>query len=167
MISAVGYFIKMNKVKLLILAVLAVLSFGISVFAQIPYGQISQNFQQPRSLPILVIDSTKMPTIATHIRQAQAAGYPSILTRTTIKSQIESNRDAACGSFTRPPGKECDEYPFASTYEGGMGSGKRASVMAVPPHEQRVQGGTLSAFYRKLKHGSKFRVCVGKNKVCS
>jgi hypothetical protein len=128
----------------------------------IQFGETAQ-----QGVPTLVIDSQKMPTIAAHIRQAQASGYPRTLTRTTDQKRIKNNRKEACGNFTRPPGKECDEYPFASTYEGGVGTGKRASVKAVPGHEQRVQGGTLSAFYRKLKDGSKFQVCVGKNKVCS
>lgn len=36
-----------------------------------------------------------------------------------------------------------DEYPFASTQQGGIG----ATVMLVPKVEQDAQGGTLNAFY--------------------
>ena len=39
----------------------------------------------------------------------------------------------------------CDEYPFASTLEGGQANG--SSLMLVPATEQMYQGGMLSAFY--------------------
>jgi hypothetical protein len=39
--------------------------------------------------------------------------------RTMNQWLIEHNRDTACPeSRPRPPGKSCDEYPFASTYQG-------------------------------------------------
>ena len=40
-------------------------------------------------------------------------------------------------------GSSCDEYPYASTYEGG----EHASVRRVALWEQFVQGGELSVFY--------------------
>jgi hypothetical protein len=146
----------MNKIKVFLIAVLTVFSFAVTVFAKTPHHAVSQPFGVAQGLPVLVIDSSKMPTIAAHIRLAQAQGYPSTLTRLTNEERIKSNRQAACGNFARPAGYECDEYPFASTYEGGQG----ASVAAAPPHEQRVQGGTISAFYRKLQDGSQFTVSV-------
>lgn len=147
----------MNKIKILVLAILAVLSLGISVFAQTPNRQASQPFEVANGLPVLEINSQKMPTIATHIRQAQAT-KPSTLTRITNKNEIDRNRENACGNFVRRKGIQCDEYPFASTREGGTG----ASTMGVPASEQRIQGGTISAFYRKnkLKNGSQFTVKV-------
>jgi hypothetical protein len=41
----------------------------------------------------------------------------------------------------------CDEYPYASTFQGGAG----ASTAAVPPGEQSAQGTLLSAFYRRFQ----------------
>ena len=41
----------------------------------------------------------------------------------------------------------CDEYPFASTEEGGSGNQLRVSLRLVPVREQSLQGGLLSAFY--------------------
>jgi len=60
-------------------------------------------------------------------------------------------------------GLSCDEYPFASTYQGGAG----ASTMPVPGWEQSVQGGVNSSFYqgnnnqlRPLVNGDIFAVVV-------
>jgi hypothetical protein len=140
----------MKKVLTLVVA-----AFTTAVLVICLGSQFSGTLAQ-QSLPELIIDSQKMPGIAAHIKQAQAQGYPSTLTRLTNKAQIDANRKAACGNFARPIGYECDEYPFASTHEGGNG----ASVAPVLPKEQRVQGGTMSAFYRKLQEGSKFKVIV-------
>jgi Deoxyribonuclease NucA/NucB len=53
----------------------------------------------------------------------------------------------------------CDEYPFASTLEGGAG----ASIAPVPVSEQNSQGGTLSSFYQQnnVPIGGKFFVATG------
>jgi len=117
--------------------------------------------KEKKHLPILVIDSKLMPNIAKHIRAAQAAGQPRVLTYLGAGSpQQTSNRKAACGRFKKTtPNGSCDEYPFASVLEGGSG----ASIMEVPIGEQRTQGGVNNNFYRdKLKSeaGAKFLVVV-------
>lgn len=97
-----------------------------------------------------------MPNIADNIQNAQANGAPSILTRTTDQSRIVANRTVATAAF-RGPGS-ADEYPFASTYEGGAG----AFVRGVPLGELWIQGGVLSRFYQDygLVDGSRFNVSV-------
>ena len=109
-------------------------------------------------LPELEIDEAKMPKIYKHIKDAIADGKPCILTRETDKAKIKENRKKATDGFTPPNDTDTspDEYPFASTKEGGEG----ASVKGVPLKEQRVQGGVLSAFYRKhkIKDGDKFKI---------
>jgi hypothetical protein len=51
-----------------------------------------------------------------------------------------------------------DEYPFASTLQGGRG----ASIAGVPKIEQRRQGGALRGFYAKerVQVGDQFLVVV-------
>jgi hypothetical protein len=108
------------------------------------------------SLPTLEVDSNRMPNIADNIRNAQANGAPTTLTRTQNTALIDANRAAATAGFTGPGSP--DEYPFASTYEGGAG----AFVRGVPLAEQRVQGGVISRFYQDngIVDGSKFHVRV-------
>jgi hypothetical protein len=111
---------------------------------------------QSEELPVLGIDSGKMPNISNNIKNAQANGAPSVLTRTTNQALINSNRSAATSGFTGIGSP--DEYPFASTYEGGSG----AFVSGVPLTEQRIQGGVLSSFYQNnnIGDGDCFVVCV-------
>jgi len=81
---------------------------------------------------------------------------PSILTRTTDQTIINANRANACKGFLGCGSP--DEYPFASTLEGGSG----AFVSGVPIAEQRIQGGVINNFYRKagILNGGRFNVTV-------
>ena len=99
-----------------------------------------------RRLPVFVVDSKRTPAIAAHIRAAQAAGKPAVLHR--ISPIPQDRRPGACRGW-RGPGS-CDEYPFASTYEGGPG---RSSIAGVPPSEQATQGGDLIGFYTRNRIG--------------
>lgn len=81
---------------------------------------------------------------------------PSILTRETDPAIIAANRSAACAGFCGVGSP--DEYPFASTVEGGAG----AWVAGVPVGEQYIQGGTLAQFYARngIGQGDQFQVLV-------
>ncbi|MDR2983571.1 MAG: hypothetical protein LBV34_01905 [Nocardiopsaceae bacterium] len=83
----------------------------------------------PEFTPTYNVSTTNQDTadVAWHIRWAQMnlthhwgwQGHGPELTRTTSPSIIDANRDTACpSSIPRPEGKSCDEYPFASTYQG-------------------------------------------------
>ncbi len=66
------------------------------------------------------------PTLARHIQAAQQSGLPGApgtnpLYRTQDTNLINANRNTACPtSLPRPTGFSCDEYPFATTYEGAF-----------------------------------------------
>lgn len=109
------------------------------------------------SIPTLRFNCKNMPTICSSIRNAMDEGHSQVLHRT--RSSASGNRRAACGGVLAGVGMSCDEYPFASTKEGG----KRARTRVVPLSENHSQGGQLSAFYRKYGIGtsgrnSRFRV---------
>jgi RHS repeat-associated protein len=110
----------------------------------------------PSSVPTLAIDSRRMPNIANNIQNAQDNGAPTVLTRTTNSDLIASNRAAACRGFCGVGSP--DEYPFASTYQGGSG----AFVTGVPLQEQHIQGWTLMQFFKTfgIQDGDPFRVIV-------
>ena len=107
-----------------------------------------------------MFDCTNMPAVCANMRNAiHNKGKPSQLTRTTNSSQIRKNRrDSGCTKMKPGPGMSCDEYPFASTNEGGLG----AVIVAVPLKENQSQGGQLSAFYRKndIQDGGCFKVQI-------
>jgi Deoxyribonuclease NucA/NucB len=133
------------------------LYIGILVALGLLGWNLSRTVKAQAAVPVVVFDSAKVPNIVAHIRAAQAAGKPKILTRTTDSARIAANRKASgCDPSPYASPNSCDEYPFASTYEGGA-SATRASV---PLTENQSQGGTLSSFYtaNNIVDGSKFEV---------
>ncbi|MFE2530725.1 hypothetical protein [Streptomyces sp. NPDC059371] len=73
----------------------------------------------------------EFPELAEHIEYAQTInnlpgrhGTERYLTRLTDRGEIRGNRDTPCpSSLPRPAGKQCDEYPFASTWQGARTGG--------------------------------------------
>jgi len=80
------------------------------------------------------------------------------LSRTVIQSVINANRAAACKGFVKKNATDsCDEFPYASTYQGGLGP-PPAAQEHVPSTENSGQGGNLGQFYtsNRLLNGDKF-----------
>lgn len=83
------------------------------------------------ALPVHTIDSSLYPDVADNFNNAMANGESPIVTRMTGRSAIRANRAAAQAGETRPDMLGTDaqggalsweEFPFASTYEGGNGA---------------------------------------------
>lgn len=90
------------------------------------------------------LSGAKMPFIIKNITDAFARGKPFVLHKLDGKPNQNAKRAAACAPFNASyPGGSCDEYPFASSMEGGAG----AHIMEVPLREQLCQGGTLAREY--------------------
>ena len=105
------------------------------------------------NLPTVTFSSRTHPELAENIRHAQAAGHPSVLTH---GGDSAVNRAASLEGVPNIKPLSRDEYPFASSVEGGAG----AWVGHVPASQQNSQGGILSNFFRrnKIKPGDKYRV---------
>ncbi|HEV2453565.1 MAG TPA: RHS repeat-associated core domain-containing protein [Verrucomicrobiae bacterium] len=100
--------------------------------------------------PIKVIPMPRaiIPKVADNITAAFLMGKPPELER-CLPEQVALNREDAIGPYiaTHGPaglGKSLDEYPFASSVQGGIG----ARVTPVPEWQNWVQGGIISACYR-------------------
>jgi hypothetical protein len=105
----------------------------------------------------VVITAQKMPFIARNINMAFHAGKPFVLHK--VNQVVASgNRAKACAGFQPNYQGSCDEYPFASSAEGGAG----AQTQEVPLREQKCQGGTLRRQYatQQINDGSEFAVIV-------
>ncbi len=108
----------------------------------------------PDYIPTVTFDS-RTPNIIKNIQAGLAAGQPGGSFNSQLHRDAPENRDtkyrAACSAakiaalppVTDPSFTSCDEYPFASTDEGGAS----ATIRLVPVPEQNSQGGTLSRFY--------------------
>ncbi|HEX7659914.1 MAG TPA: NucA/NucB deoxyribonuclease domain-containing protein [Pseudonocardiaceae bacterium] len=104
-------------------------------------------------VPVLVVNAARMPFIARNTKLAWEDGQPGILTMN--RSKQDANRRNACPeSFPRSHGGQCDEYPMASTNEGGRG----AHTEEVPARENRCQGGSYNSQYPK--DGQQFLVVI-------
>jgi RHS repeat-associated protein len=114
--------------------------------------------EQHPDWPVNYVHLSATPLIAAHIATAQTAGWPDGLTYLGPNNPLQDvNRKAACPRGTYAgTGMECDEYPYASTVQGGAG----ASTAPVPPREQRIQGAQLRGFYANLGAGQNFCVEV-------
>ncbi|KAK3578781.1 hypothetical protein CHS0354_030197 [Potamilus streckersoni] len=116
----------------------------------------NMNINEDVEQPNLVFNCGNMPNVCANIRNAiNNNGKTRNLQRITSRSQIRRNRRASCGRLRCPRGQSCDEYPFASTSQGGRG----ATIRCVPAAENSSQGGQLNGFYRRyrLGNGSWFR----------
>lgn len=117
-------------------------------------GSWSQQFLQ-QTIPVLFVLEVEMPQTYAHIRDAQSAGYPRLLTRDD-PALNNKKRDKALKFIPTFPGFYRDEYPFASTVEHNL----QPSVRHVPDWEQWLQGGQLSVFYgtNNIQTGDQFYV---------
>ena len=111
--------------------------------------------------PVLIFDWKDLPNIADNIWQAQMAGWERILTyrgplpqpmSRGIRKQTMTYEVAGQG-YKIPKfaiANARDEYPFACTVEGAAEDGHRKPwVGHVPPYENFVQGGMISAFIQR------------------
>lgn len=140
--------------------------------------------------PVTMIYSLSGPysQLARHISDAQGSGlvggWPSggVLTRLTDPGLRDANRAIACpASYPRPAGLSCDEYPFASTYQGaaftgggprtfgwcqvpvGGGSGSSGySVCMIDAGQNSAGGSALGSFYgsNRVTDGDPFQVWI-------
>ncbi len=93
-------------------------------------------------LKFVILDAARMPFITRNVSTAWKAGHPGVLTKDSTR-QADNRKKACLPSFPRTYGGQCDEYPFASTRQGGAG----AQEHEVPARENLCQGGTLRTKY--------------------
>jgi hypothetical protein len=91
---------------------------------------------------------------AEHIRDAQAAGQPDVVT--IDRAGADANREASTGGLQTVPGKQLDEYPPAMFREGGAG----ASVRPINPSENMSAGAYLGNMLRGFPNGARVRIRV-------
>lgn len=108
----------------------------------------------PFATPTMTWDASVFPEYASHVAAAVNSGLPGAnlgassvpLHRLTDPALRDANRNKACPqSLPRPTGKSCDEYPFASTYEGastGGGTGRTFNWCSITTLPTGITGPT-------------------------
>lgn len=99
-------------------------------------------------MPIVFMSEVQLPGIGEHVLKSQEKGSSSILHRSSYfqyTNRLVATTKCALGMdiLVTKSGSSCDEYPFASSIEGGM----NATVAKVPILSNLTQGGVLGAFY--------------------
>jgi hypothetical protein len=113
----------------------------------------------PSYTPTYELSAAKYPQVA-KFDKAQLAKHPSWATLTRVSpTQAKANRKVACKGFKKKdPTDSCDEFPYASTSQGGAG----AAQEHVEISENKAQGGNLLGFYNsnRLFYGEEFNIIV-------
>lgn len=123
--------------------------------AQIAFSAIKKQAESEQGFKIHFVYENRTEKIYQHTLNAFRQGRPSILHYDSDKGRQQKRRDEAmAGNPRKQDGTSRDEYPYASTFEGGKG----ALVAYVPKQEQNIQGGQLSALYSTMNQGEAFLV---------
>jgi hypothetical protein len=123
--------------------------------AQIAFSAIKQQVEQNGGLKgIHLVSEAVTPNIYKHTLNSFRKGKPTVLHYDSNKeNQAQRRKEAMRGYPSRgSEGLQRDEYPYASTTEGG------ADVAYVPSKENSSQGGSLGFLYSSLKSGDSFLV---------
>ena len=115
------------------------------------------------TVKVVPMPKSIIPAVANHVSTAQSMGYPGFptpLVRVT-PAQKNLNRRAALAQVRgQSPGlgNSWDEYPFASSAQGGAG----AHMAPVPWLQNCIQGGIISGAYKieKITPGTPYLVIV-------
>lgn len=110
-----------------------------------------------RELPVAQFEERLFPGVNDNLAEALARGESPIVERLTGRRNIRRNRRQAQQGLDRPPAEMTwEEFPFASSSQGGRG----AITTLVERAENNRQGGFLSAFYAKhgIQNGDPFYV---------
>jgi RHS repeat-associated protein len=98
--------------------------------------------------PEIVIDGNKHPESAQHAADAQAAGHPADVT--IDRGGAAGRRTDALSGTPAVPGAHRDEYPPASTTQGGTG----ASVRTINPSDNSGAGASMGNQMRPYPDGT-------------
>jgi hypothetical protein len=115
----------------------------------------------------MVVDSSKYPESAQHIREAQrgvnSRGGPDPRNKTIQPSILridtdgaDKNRLASLRGILTRRGKDRDEYPPAMFMEGGTG----ASVKYIDPSDNQGSGSAMGNALRGLPKGTRVKITV-------
>lgn len=119
-------------------------------------GRNTEGCVDPLYAPTIVFDAVRKPKllpVAQHMQDALDSGLPGApgtvpLTRSTDPAVEAANRvNSGCAGLGVTLPNTCDEYPFATSLEGGSG----ASIRVVPSTANNSQGGILTQGYRSWR----------------
>jgi len=126
------------------------------VDAQIAFSAFKRESESKSNFSIHFVFESITPNIYKHTLNSFRKGQPQVLHYDPDKTRQNKRREEARKNYPSrgKEGLQRDEYPYASTYEGGEG----ANIAYVPSKENRTQGRDLSIMYRTLNDEDPFLV---------
>lgn len=118
---------------------------------------LQEQYRQTGSLKIHYVTEERTPDIYRHTLNAFRKGKPNILHYDSDRKRADKRRREATGGYPSrfSEGLVKDEYPYASTFEGGIG----AEVAYVPRKQNEIQGYLeLGPLYKTMKQGEAYLV---------
>ncbi|TGD56539.1 RHS repeat-associated core domain-containing protein [Flavobacterium humi] len=125
--------------------------------AKIAFMAIRDEINETGGVKVHFVEEAKTPNIYKHTLDSFRKGKPSILHYDNDKKAAAQRRYQATKNYPSrgAEGLQRDEYPYASTFEGGAG----ANVAYVPASENSRQGLLeLAPLYKTMKQGEAFLV---------
>lgn len=120
---------------------------GLSSFDCAVLGHTQQLINFKNALPVITFSRKKYPSITKNMKKGFKI-HGNLFHRETDRKIQNANRRISCPQkWSRPNGMTCEEFPFASTKEGGEKNGKKATTAWVPKLENSSQGGYLGGRY--------------------
>lgn len=124
-----------------------------------PLGDKDSVANKPKPKTILVpIREKDFPNIYKNLLKSLAKGKPMIITYDANRQNARQRRREALKNTPPKQGYDRDEYPYASTKEGGKG----ADVNYVPRNENRKHGGLIGALVvgNNMQTGDRFEMLL-------
>ena len=125
--------------------------------ANVAFSAIQKQIESNKTFKIHFVYESKTKDIYTHTLNAFRQGQPEVLHYDNDKRRSNQRRYQATKGYSSraSEGLEKDEYPYASTFEGGAG----ASIAYVPKEQNSRQGLLeLAPLYRTMSQGEAFIV---------
>lgn len=116
-------------------------------------GSVTEAVEGIEQRPIFKLSKEKYPNHTKMLENAQEEGHPlkglkkGSGTREAQKNRYEAQKEIRKQQGAPPEGYDYDEFPYASTKQGGKG----AHVEPVPSEENQAAGRDLGQFYKKYK----------------
>ncbi|RXK86628.1 NucA/NucB deoxyribonuclease domain-containing protein [Filimonas effusa] len=120
-----------------------------------PLGDKDSTANKPKVVPVPIPEKL-FPNIYKNLMASLANGKPMVITYDSNRQNARRRRREALKNTPPRPGYDRDEYPYASTKEGGKG----ADVNYVPSSENKKHGGLLGALVvlNKMETGDQFEM---------
>lgn len=132
--------------------------YNVDINTHLAVAAMGSSENKPDTIPFFILESRHKSVYYHHVRAITMRGKPSYLTYDSDDKKRSKRRREATGHLPTIDDLQKDEYPYATTLEGGLG----ASVEYVPSDDNSRHGGDLGAVRRafRMQTGDVFQIIL-------